>query len=128
MMSVTVAIVEDDFDILCLMREILEIDGFQVATFSNPDTQKIEKMDPAPALFLLDLMLPGMTGVELAGCLRRSAYPDTPMIAMSASRMMLEMASASGLFQDTIAKPFNLSTLLSRIEELVRNGNGAEVR
>ena len=123
-MSRTVAVVEDDSDILDLVREVLEIDGFEVAMFDAPDVVKIVEMEPAPALFLIDLMLPGMTGVELAAHLRSSAYPETPMIAMSASRLMLEMASSSELFQHTIAKPFNLSTLLSLVEDWTSNGNG----
>jgi two-component system response regulator CpxR len=124
-MSVTVALVEDDADISDLMREVLEIDGFEVVMFSEPDPPKIAALEPPPALFLIDIMLPGMNGVELAEHLRRGAYPDTPMIAMSASRLMLERASASGLFQDTMAKPFNLSTLLSRVEDLVQARNGS---
>jgi DNA-binding response OmpR family regulator len=123
-MSVTVALVEDDGDISELMREVLEIDGFEVVMFSEPDPPKIAALEPAPALFLIDIMLPGMNGVELAERLRRCAYPDTPMIAMSASRLMLERASESGLFQEIMAKPFNLSTLLSRVEDLVGVGNG----
>ena len=72
-MSRTVAIVEDDAGILDLVREVLEIDGFQVAMFDAPDILKMVEMEPAPALFLIDLMLPGMTGVELAAHLRASA-------------------------------------------------------
>lgn len=125
-MSRTVAVVEDDADILDLVREVLEVDGFQVAMFDAPDILRMVEMEPAPAVFLIDLMLPGMTGVELAANLRASAFPTTPMIAMSASRLMLEMASASELFQHTIAKPFNLSTLLSLVEDWTsqRSGSG----
>jgi DNA-binding response OmpR family regulator len=124
MMSVTVALVEDDADISALLREVLEIDGFRVVMFADPDPPRIAALEPPPDLFVIDIMLPGMNGVELADRLRRMAYPDTPMIAMSACRLMLERASASGLFQDTMAKPFNLSTLLSRVEDLVRSHNG----
>lgn len=123
-MSDTIAVVEDDADILELIQEILEIDDFQAVTFTSPDVEKIVRMTPQPAVILIDLMLPGMTGVELASRLRTSAYPDTPMIAMSASRLMLEVAYGSGSFHATIAKPFNLSTLLETVEDCLAMGSG----
>jgi CheY-like chemotaxis protein len=119
MMTLSVAIVEDDPDILELVCEVLEIEGFDVVAFSSPDIRKIVDGEHAPSLFLIDLMLPGTTGVELASHLRSTAFPDTPMIAMSASRLMLGLASGSGLFQGTMAKPFNLSALLGTVERFI---------
>lgn len=69
-----------------------------------------------PDVFLLDLMLPGMSGIDLARRLRDLGYLREPMIAMSASPRMLNAANRSGLFQETLAKPFDLSTLLDTVE------------
>ncbi|HLJ69278.1 MAG TPA: response regulator [Chloroflexota bacterium] len=115
-MSATIAVIEDDRDILELVCEVLEADGYRAAGFTSPDLAAIIDAVPEASVFLIDLMLPGTTGVELASRLRRSAFPHTPMIAMSASRLMLEVAGSSGIFDELVAKPFNLSTLLQHIE------------
>jgi CheY-like chemotaxis protein len=66
----------------------------------------------SPALFLVDVMLPGMSGIELAEQLRAGGFARTPMIAMSASPGMLRAAAESRLFQEILPKPFDLTTLL----------------
>lgn len=121
-MKPTVAVVEDDPDILELLGEILDVDGFHVTAFSRPPSPdecagRFRDGGRKPSVFVIDLMLPGMTGIELASRLRESEFRDTPMIAMSASRLMLEMAAGSGLFDATVAKPFNLDTLVEAIEQ-----------
>ena len=62
-------------------------------------------------------MLPGMSGIDLAQRLRDDGFPETPMIAMSASPAMLKQASASHLFQGTLPKPFELQALLQYAAE-----------
>jgi two-component system alkaline phosphatase synthesis response regulator PhoP len=116
-MRTTIAIIEDDRDILELLFEVFEAEGFRVIAFSTPDVARISGIVPSSTLFLIDLMLPGINGVELASRLREATFYDSPMIAMSASRLMLEVAAGSGLFEGTVAKPFNLSTLLQAVEE-----------
>jgi DNA-binding response OmpR family regulator len=116
-MRTTIAIIEDDRDILELLFEVFEAEGFRVIAFSTPDVARISGIVPSSTLFLIDLMLPGINGVELACRLRKATFYDSPMIAMSASRLMLEVAAGSGLFEGTVAKPFNLSTLLQAVEE-----------
>ena len=115
-MRATVAVIEDDPDILDLLHEVLEADGFEVVGFARPDPAAVSSQARAAATIVIDLMLPGMTGIELASRLRESAFRDTPMIAISASRLMLEVAIGSGLFRAAIAKPFDLSTLLHIVE------------
>jgi two-component system response regulator MtrA len=112
-------IVEDDPDILELLTDILAGEEFRVVAHARPDLDAIRRDAAHPALFLLDLMLPGMSGIDLARQLR-DIYPGAPIVGLSASRLMLEVAARSGLFQELIAKPFNLCTLLDVVEQCVR--------
>ncbi len=111
-----IVVVEDEKDVLHLLCEVLESDGFQVVGLGRPDQVRCLESELHPDLFLLDLMLPGMTGIDLARRLRSCGYGVEPMIAMSASTRMLADASESGLFQEIISKPFDLTTLLDAIE------------
>lgn len=119
LMNACIAVVEDDPDIRELMRDVLEAQGFAVIAISNPGRAQEASAAVQPDLFLVDLMLPGISGIELAKQLRASGFDDTPMIAMSASTLMLQVASDSRLFQDTVAKPFDLSAVIRCVHQYV---------
>jgi CheY-like chemotaxis protein len=102
-----------------MLCEMLESGGFSVLAIEHPAQVDRFGVEPRPSLFLIDMMLPGRTGIELAEQLRVAGFADTPMIAMSASRLMTQNASRSGLFQRTLDKPFDLSVLLDCLEHYV---------
>ena len=55
----------------------------------------------------------------LRDCLEEEGFADTPMIAMSASPEVLQDAARSGLFQETIGKPFDLQELIDVMHGLL---------
>ena len=113
--SATVALIDDEPDVLALLQDVLESQGFTVLSASKPDVLERAVSLVRPALFLVDLMLPGTTGVMLASRLRQRGFTHTPMIAMSASPLMSRFAVESGLFTDAIDKPFDVDTLVERV-------------
>jgi DNA-binding response OmpR family regulator len=74
-----------------------------------------------PGLFLLDLMLPGTSGIDVAEELRADSAPETPIVAMSASSEMLRRARDSRLFTDSLAKPFDLDDLVACVEHYLHD-------
>lgn len=113
--AATIVVIEDEPALLGLLRDVLEVSGFSVTGINRPELVDSLETDDQPAVFLVDLMLPGMDGIDLAKKLREHGFADTPMIAMSASRPMLEVAARSHLFQHTLTKPFNVSSLLDYV-------------
>jgi CheY-like chemotaxis protein len=113
--SCTVVVIDDEPGILSVVCEVLEDDGYNVVCLSHP--QMAEDLDGASTkLFILDMMMPGLSGIALAEQLRHHGFAWTPMIAMSASSAMLRAAEASRLFQGTLPKPFELTRLLDFAE------------
>ena len=112
-------VVEDDADVLDVLADVARMTGYDVTSVMHPDQVIDEALRVHPDLFLIDVMLPGMSGIDLAERLRSSRFHTTPMIAMSASAGMLQVAAQSGMFQDTLAKPFELVALLDAVERLV---------
>jgi CheY-like chemotaxis protein len=116
-----IVVVEDEPDILHVLRDVLELEGFQVVGVPRPELVQTAVGAVAPDLFLIDVMLPGMSGIELAEQLRASGHGETPMVAMSASRLMSDIAEESGVFQATVDKPFDLPALLSCVEAYLQS-------
>ncbi|MDG4648739.1 response regulator [Roseibacterium sp. SDUM158017] len=111
--------VEDELDILEFTRMALEIvGGFEVVQFSSPEQALADIEHHSPDLFLLDYMMPGMSGPELWRQLRtRPRFRNTPAIFMTA-KVDIETAEAlrsMGALQ-VIKKPFDPMTLSSSIE------------
>jgi CheY-like chemotaxis protein len=115
-----IVVVDDEPELLDVVCELLDEEGYSTVCVDHPAKALELEPEPPADLFLVDLMLPGFNGIELAKRLRESGYADTPMIAMSASLTMLEEAAGSHLFEEAMAKPFDLTELLECVEQYVR--------
>ncbi len=108
--------IDDEPDVLQIICDVLEMEGFKTVCLASASTaRRWARSSSAPALFLMDVMLPGMSGIDLAREFRAGEFPDTPMIAMSASASMLDAAARSTVFEETMPKPFELSSLLQMV-------------
>lgn len=109
-----VAVIDDEPELLGLVGEILASEGFSVQAFTHPaSVAPLMHREARPDLFLVDIMLPRITGIDLASLLNENGFARTPKIAMSASPERLEEARRSGLFQLTLEKPFDVRELLT---------------
>jgi CheY-like chemotaxis protein len=126
-MTRCVAVVEDEIVVLRMLCDVLEEGGFFVVALDHPDSIRSLGDGRRPDLFLIDLMLPGENGIDLARRLRARGFTSTPMIAMSASRFMTRCAAESGLFQETLYKPFDLDTLIDAVERHVPRAGAAVI-
>lgn len=109
-----VAVIDDEPELLGLLAQILEGEGYSVHIFSHPaSVATLLHKEARPDLFLVDIMLPRITGIDLASLLNENGFARTPKIAMSASPERLEEARRSGLFQLTLEKPFDVRELLT---------------
>ena len=113
----SVLIVEDDPTIAALLAEVLEEEGYRVRAASDVSALPIAVREH-PSVILLDLNLPGVDGVEIGQRLRDD--PRTrgiPIVLMSASEH-LRKRGAQVPVDKTLAKPFELDTLLQYVEDL----------
>jgi len=117
-----ILVVEDEPDILQLVKLYLEKEGFRTATAVN-GAQALKKVkEDKPDLIVLDLMLPELDGLEV--CKRLRSVPDTamlPIIMLTAKAE--ESDTVIGLelgADDYVAKPFSPKALVARIKALLR--------
>ena len=110
--------VDDDNDILEVLKYILEDSGYEVETLSNGYNLFSTIREHQPDLILLDIMLGGLDGREL--CKHLKAGKEThniPVILISASHYVSPNTSHQGGGPDDfIAKPFDIDVLLRSIK------------
>lgn len=110
-------IADDDEAIVDSITMMLEVMDYQVDSTSN-GTQVIKALEDCPDLLLLDIWMSGIDGREV--CQQIKANPVTakiPVLMVSASRQIKESALACGA-DDFLAKPFEMSELIEKIERL----------
>ncbi len=119
-MKTKVLIVEDDPHILLGLEEVLKSDGFDVAVCNRGD-QAIEAVKKhRPALVLLDVMLPGLSGYDICKQLRAKKVA-TPILMLTAKGQEIDKVVGLDLgADDYVTKPFGVRELLARIHALLR--------
>lgn len=118
-----IILVEDDASIAELIEYNLHAESYDVARFKS-GADMIESLSECPsiALFILDIMLPGMDGYEICRWIRaQSQYVLTPIIMLTARGM--ESDKIRGLdagADDYITKPFAIREFLARVQTQIR--------
>jgi two-component system, OmpR family, alkaline phosphatase synthesis response regulator PhoP len=119
-----ILIVEDDPDIAESLRYNLERDGLEARIAETGEKGLAAALDvkSPPALVILDLMLPGMSGMELCRRLRREpATRRTPIIMLTARVSEADRVAGLDLgADDYIAKPFSVRELMARVRAVLR--------
>jgi two-component system alkaline phosphatase synthesis response regulator PhoP len=118
----TILVVEDEKDIRELLRHHLEREHFRVvAASSGEEGLKLAKREH-PDLVLLDLMLPGLDGLEVCRSLRAEAETRrTPIVMLTARSEDADVVAGLELgADDYVTKPFQPRVLLARLRAVLR--------
>ena len=123
-MPQTVLIVEDDADVVRVARAYLEREGFEVAVESDGESGLRRALADAPALVVLDWMLPRMSGLEVLRELRRER--PTPVILLTARTDELDRVIGLEVgADDYVTKPFSPRELVARVRAVLRRSERA---
>ena len=114
-----VYVAEDNAILLQGLRRALIANGYEVRTASDGAAmlRLLESGDPSPDLLLLDVMMPGMSGVDLLRTLRATPrWRELPVVLITAATMPdVTEAAAEDPAVELLAKPFRLDDLLDRV-------------
>lgn len=128
-MSRHALIIEDDADIAETLRYNLESEGFVTHVALTGEEGLSQALDPQnpPALIILDLMLPGMSGMDICRRLRREKQSRrTPIIMLTAKTSEADRIAGLDVgADDYIAKPFSVHELLARVRAVLRRSDDA---
>lgn len=115
-----ILIVEDDVNINNLLKEALSGNGYTCGQAFSGTEAALWLEKESWALVLLDLMLPGMTGEEVLGLIRRQG--DVPVIVLTAKDALSEkLELLTNGADDYITKPFDIEEVVARVQIQLRH-------
>ncbi len=116
-MSKKILAVDDDNDILDVIRIILEEEGYEVFTLANGKHVFDMVKENAPDLILLDVMLGGLDGRDICRALKEDQnYKNIPVVMISASHNLNNLLLMPGAPDNFLAKPFDIDHLLAMVK------------
>lgn len=117
-----ILVVDDESDILELLEFNLQKEGYRVSTLSSGDKVLPFLIKQKPDLVVLDLMLPGIGGMDLCRAIRQDEdLRDTPVVMLTAKSEESDMISGLDLgADDYVTKPFSVKVLIARIKAALR--------
>jgi len=128
--KVKVLVVDDEPNIVQTLKDRLEMNDYEVFTAHNgADGLKIAQ-NKSPDVILLDVIMPVMDGHEMLEKLRQNDWGRETLVIMLTARSQAQdiaRARACGI-EDYIIKPFDLSELLEKIENIVEHRKAAAHR
>ncbi len=115
-----ILVVDDDPDILRTVQMTLEIEGFEIGTAGGaPEAKEWISQNGLPHLAIVDIMMPGTNGIELAREVQK--FADLPVIMLTAvDEESTVVETIEELAEDYITKPFNPKELAARVKRLIR--------
>ena len=117
-------LVEDDNSIRELVAYTLHSAGFEAEGFERPSAFWRACAERRPDLVLLDLMLPGLTGIEI--CRRVRKFSQVPIIMLTAKdEVMDKVAGLDSGADDYLTKPFAIEELLARMRVAFKHSEGS---
>ncbi len=114
-----ICIVEDEIDLAQLVDDYLAANGYNTKQFHTGDSAEAWLAEHQPDLILLDLMLPGIDGLQI--CKNQQSRNDTPIIMMTAKVEEIDRLLGLELgADDYICKPFSPREVVARVKAVLR--------
>ena len=118
-MAATIALVDDDKNILASVSIAIQAEGYVTRIYSDPQAALDALVETPPDLAVLDVKMPGMDGLELLRRIREKR--EFPVIFLTSKDDELDEALGLAMgADDYITKPFSQRLLLARIKAILR--------
>ena len=121
-MGKKILVIEDEEDIIELVKYNLEKEGFAIYSADNGEDGLTKLRNLKPSLVILDLMLPGIDGLEVAKRIKKNDnLVHIPIIMLTAKTAESDIVAGLELgADDYITKPFSPKVLISRVKAVLR--------
>lgn len=127
MESIHILVIDDDPRLISALRRTLSYEGYQVSTATNGESALAQIRLKPPDLVILDLMLPGIDGLEICRRLRGTGEQLAILMLTARDTVMDRVTGLETGADDYLVKPFATEELLARIKALLRRSNPPDV-
>ena len=121
-MSKTILVVDDEPDILLTVSQTLEMFGYNViqARDGVECINKLNDLDFSPDLVLLDIMMPDLSGWDVAAKIKENpSWKEIPIVFLTAKGDTMSIGMGNLAAVDYIVKPFDVRDLKERVEKVL---------
>lgn len=122
-MNKKIMVVDDEPDILSTVGQMLELNGYEVIKASDGKDciNKLYKLSINPDLIVLDIMMPDVSGWDLAAKLKENTkFKDIPIVFLTAKGDPMSVSMGGLTAMDYIVKPFDVKDLIVRIKKILK--------
>ncbi len=126
-MSTHILVIDDDARLTSALRRTLSYEGYRVSTAAHGEVALEQVRLKPPDLVILDLMLPGIDGLEVCRRLRDTGEQMAILMLTARDTVMDRVLGLETGADDYLVKPFAAEELLARIKVLLRRSNPPEV-
>ncbi len=124
-MNPIILVIDDDERLNLLLKDLFKGFGFRTITATHPEDGLKKIKQKAPDIVILDIMLPGMNGLEVCKTIRKTS--NIPIIMLTAKGELMDRVVGLELgADDYLAKPFEPRELVARIQSVLRRTHPAE--
>ena len=121
-MSKVILVVDDEPDILLTVSQMLEMSGYTVVQAKDgvECINKLNELESTPDLVLLDIMMPDVSGWDVAAKIKENpSWNEIPIVFLTAKGDVMSMGMGRLASEDYIVKPFNITDLKERIDKIL---------
>jgi response regulator RpfG family c-di-GMP phosphodiesterase len=124
-MQESILVVDDDEDVLDILKQSLNKNGYDVSIASDPSKALQSYQQKQPNLVILDMMLPGMDGLEVMKQMREAKTDkNTPVLFLSANGdLEIKLNSYDVGAEDYLVKPVSLKELNAKVKRILKNAS-----
>lgn len=122
-MSKKILVVDDEPDILLSVGQMLEMSGYEVirAKDGNECMDKLNELQSDPDLIILDIMMPDVSGWDVAAKLKENPkWKDIPIVFLTAKGDTMSVGMGGLAAVDYIVKPFDIKDLVIRVKKILQ--------
>jgi DNA-binding response OmpR family regulator len=117
-----IMVIDDEPDILFTVGQMLEISGYEVIKAQDGETaiQKLNELQNKPDLILLDIMMPKLSGWDVAAKIKENPeWKSIPIVFLTAKGDTMSVGMGGLASEDYIIKPFDIQDLKVRVEKVL---------
>jgi DNA-binding response OmpR family regulator len=120
-MATTILVVDDEPDLIEIVRFRLEKDGYKVLSAGDGRAGLAAAIEKSPDLVVLDVMMPGLDGFEVLFQMKNNPKTkDTPVVMLTAKTDMSSISKGWGMDVDNyVTKPFNVDDLAKTVKNVL---------